>query len=325
MNSFPVNRYITIGIVCYREGKKLSKTLNSLKSQTLYHSIGEVLLVQNGICQETLKTAESFLEILPLSIIQNPVNNIGKARNLIIENSRYSLVAFTDGDCIVPENWIEQLLFNWDSCQNEITVGIGGPNRLPEQFLWQKTVNLSLIHPLGHGWSPQAWIPQKKISVKHIPTTNSLFLKDKVKKAGNFSPHITTVGEDVNLSLRLNKLGKIYLFPQPIVLNNYAENFFQVLKRLLKFGTCRYKQKDKLLWPAVGFFPILGFFLFIGIKEPVFLLPPVIYFICLIAVSLKIAWETKSILSLCLPILWFLQHCAYSLGAFLGILFRWRH
>ena len=282
-------------------------------------------MVQNGTCQETLKTAESFLEILPLSIIQNPVNNIGKARNLIIKNSRYSLVAFTDGDCIAPENWIEQLLLNWDSCQNKATVGIGGPNRLPEKFLWQKTVNLSLTHPLGHGWSPQAWIPQKKISVKHIPTTNSLFLKDKVKEAGNFSPNITTVGEDVNLGLRLNKLGKLYLFPQPIVLNQYAENFFQVLKRLLKFGTCRYRQKDKLLWPTVGFFPTSGLLLLIGIKEPVFLLPLAIYFIYLIAASLKIAWEAKSILSLWLPILWFLQHCVYSLGSLLGILFRRRH
>ena len=323
-----MNLSVSVGIVCYREGKKLSRVLESLRAQTRFSCIREVLLVHNGSCQSTLKAAKTFLNILPLSIIKNSVNSIGKARSLIVEKSCCPLVAFIDGDCIAPENWLERLLLNWNSCQGENIVGIGGPNRLPERFFWQKAVNLSLSHPLGHGWSPQAWIPPHKVSVKHIPTTNGLFLKNKIKTTGNFSHKIKRVGEDVDLGLRLSEQGFLYLFPQPVVLNEYAVSYVQALQRLFKFGTARHRHRNLLGLLVVIFFPVFILFLIFGIRELFFLLPVCLYFVYLFFSGFQIAFlkkQTSSLtFALLLPVFWFLQHCAYSLGAFLGILFRSR-
>ena len=141
-----MKRLVSISIVCYREGEKLSQVLNSLKAQSRFDCIGEVLLVQNGDCESTLKAAKAFLNVLPLSLSQNPLNSIGQARQLIVENSRYDLLAFIDGDCLAPVNWLERLLCHWDSLANQNRIGISGPNRLPEQCFWQRTFNLSLKH-----------------------------------------------------------------------------------------------------------------------------------------------------------------------------------
>ena len=317
-----MNPAISVGIVCYKEGEKLSQVLKSLRAQTKFSYIKEVLLVHNGSCQSTLNTAKTFLNILPLSIIRNPINSVGKARNLIVEKSQCPLIAFIDGDCIAPKNWLESLILNWNSCQKENVVGIGGPNRLSEQFFWQKAVNLSLQHPLGHGWSPQAWIPPYKVSVKHIPTTNGLFLRDKIKVTGNFSHKIQKVGEDVDLGLRLGEQGRLYVFPQPVVLNDYAVSYVQVLQRLFKFGTIRYRQRDWLWFPVVMFFPVFILLLILGLREFFVLLPICLYFIYLFFAGFKIAFKQKKtgVLSFAfiLPVFWFLQHCAYSLGAFYG-------
>ena len=317
---------LSIGIVCYREGEKLSQVLNSLKVQSRFDCIGEVLLVQNGDCESTLKTAQTFLNILPLSIRRNPLNSIGRARGLIVENSRFDLLAFIDADCMAPVDWLEKLLENWDSIKDKNKVALCGPNRLPEHGFWQKTFNLSLQHPLGHGWSPQAWIPNQKTPVRHIPTTNSLFLKEEIIKAGNFSPSKSKVGEDLALSLRLSKTGALYLFPDPVVLNDFAQSYLNLLKRLFQFGTVRHWQKDFLLFAALGFFPCLLGFSVLAFKWPLFTLPLGFYFIFLCLAALQRMRQSKAALScLMLPAFWFLQHSSYSLGAVLGLFKTLKH
>lgn len=313
-----MKQLISIGIVCYREGEQLSEALNSLKVQSRFDCIGEVLLVQNGNCEITLKTAKAFLSVLPLFIRQNPLNSIGKARRLIVEHSRYALLAFIDADCVAPANWLEKLLCHWDSLGSQNTVAIGGPNRLPEHKFWQKTFNLSLQHPLGHGWSPQAWIPRQKTPVRHMPTTNSLFLREEIIKAGNFSDAKRRVGEDLDLSLRLSRRGALYLFPDPVVLNDFAPNYLGLLKRLFRFGTVQYWQKDLLLVGATSFF--LGFLAASVLAEWFFPLLFGIYFVFLFVAALQQMRQSQAASScLMLPVFWFLQHLAYSLGVVWGL------
>ena len=265
----PEQQKVTVGLICYEEKERLSHTLKSLAEQIARHKIGEVLLVQNGTCKRTLAVARSFLKQLPLTILPHPVNHIGRARALIVRRAAFPLLAFTDGDCAVPPDWLKTLLLNWESCKAASPAGVGGPNRLPEKFFWQKTVNLSLCHPLGHGWSPQAHRPKTPRSVFHLPTTNALFSLAKIKTAGNFSEKCHPAGEDLELGRRLRKIGPLYLFPHPTVINDCADTYFQYLKRLFRFGRVRWKNKDKLFAPAFLFAPgfclffILGFYHFI--------------------------------------------------------------
>ena len=346
----PEQQKVTVGLICYEEKEQLSLPLKSLAEQTARHKIGEVLLVQNGTCKRTLAVARSFLKKLPLKILPHPVNHIGRARALIVRRTASPLLAFTDGDCAVPPDWLETLLLNWERCgafASAPPAGVGGPNRLPEKKFWHKLVNLSLCHPLGHGWSPQAHRPKTPRSVSHLPTANALFSVAKIKTAGNFSEKCHPAGEDLELGLRLSKIGSLWLFPHPVVFNHYADTYFEHLKRLFRFGRVRWKNRDKLLIPVFLFAPGFCLFFVLGFYHFVFWAPLAGYFVVLILAAFQVSFfagealppfrktpapppekppsSTKlhPALMFLLPApVWLLQHFAYSLGAVFGLFRR---
>ena len=313
---------ITVALVCHREKEALAYILEDLKKQTAFDSIGEVLIFQNGDCELTRKMAESFLDQLPLKFFSSPLNNLGLARATLVNQSQYDLMAWTDSDCRLPNNWLKELLSHWKNNRDNSVVAIGGPNVLPEKKWWQKMVNLSLSHPLGHGWSPQAWRVKKKTKVSHIPTTNGLFLKKAILEAGNFSEKYKRAGEDMDLGLRLNKKGKLLLFPQPVVINNYANSYFESLKRLFVFGQVKSEYKNFLSYLSFFFCPLIICFFILGIFQKFFLFFPLCHFVILFLASALIGFKNKKIVSLLLPFFWFLQQMSYSAGTVVGMFVR---
>ena len=333
----------TVGLICYQEKQGLARILLDLKKQSARERIGEVLLAQNGDCSETLKTAKSFLNQLPLKIFSHPVNNLGAARAFVVKKAKYPLIAWTDSDCQLPPFWLESLLSHWRFCGGgDHLAGLGGPNRLPEDFYWRRMMNLSLSHPLGHGWSPQAWIPPHKTEVSHIPTTNGLFSREKILQAGNFSERNQLRGEDFGLGRSLRKTGKLLLFPEPAVINHHSLSYWENLKRLFAFGQSRNQQKDLVFWLALLFFPLfLVFFaaglavflpsvffggsaenkispLLIGMKNSALSLIYLSYPALLFAASWQVCRRDKNLRGLALPVFWAAQHLAYSAGVFWG-------
>ncbi len=314
---------VTVGLVIYKEKEELQSVLSDLKNQNAYQSIGEVLIVQNSNCEQTFNVAQSFLNQLPLKIFTNQPNNIGQSRSLIVKKSQYPLIAFTDGDCRLPKNWLKNLLNHWQSHLLEHKVALAGPNRLPENDWWQKMVNLSLSLPIGHAWSPQSWIPPHPVPTYHIPTTNGLFLREHILKAGNFSKsNHNNVGEDLDLGLRLKKFGTLYLLPTPIVENNYATSYFETLKRLFQFGQARTKYKNLLSFLTLLFLPLLLTTCILSHFEPLFLIGPTLYLFILFLGSVYVYFKHKNPFSFLLSFFWFVQHFSYSLGALFHLLQR---
>ena len=313
---------ITVALVCYQEKTALRHILEDLKQQSAFKQIGEILLIQNGDCSITKKTAQNFLKQLPLVILSNPVNNLGLARARLVKKAKYDWIAWTDSDCRLPKNWLESLIFQWDNTNQKDLSAIGGPNRLPEKYLWQKACNLSLNFTIGHGRSPQAWIPKQAQKSYHIPTTNGLFLKQAILQVGNFSSKYSLVGEDLELGNRLKKQGHLLLYPSPIVINNYAETYFDSLKRLFLFGSIQSQLNSHLFYLSLSFIPLMLFSISLGFFWSPFFLIPLNYFVFLFFYSCFSAVKSKKKLAFLLPFFWFTQHSSYSLGVVSGWLCR---
>lgn len=342
---------VTIGLISYKEKEVLGQILSDLKNQNTFDKIEEVLLIQNSSCQKTNQIALDFSNKLPLKIMTNFSNNIGKARSLIVTHSTQDLIVFVDADCRVATNWLQLMLENWSLAYTKGGIALAAPNRLPENQWWKKIVNLSLSHPLGHGWSPQAWVPETMTATYHIPTTNALFLKEKLLEAGNFSSNYCQIGEDLELGLRLNKLGTLYLFPKPFVSNNSATSYWRYLKRLFFFAsinvikkttqcpnvkpTKRFKFLNSinaflfqnrngnfLLLTSSLLVPILLISLIGSLFNYRYLFILYTYGCLLILSSAYIFYKNKHRLSLSLSFFWFIQQIVYSLGVCLGVLLQ---
>ena len=310
---------ITTALVCYQEKESLKFVLEDLKQQTVFHQIGEVLLFQNGGCEKTRKTGQSFLNQLPLKILSSPDNNLGSARSTVVKQAQYDWIAWTDSDCRLPVDWLEKLISHWDKSNQRNLTALGGPNRLPEKYLWQKAVNLSFDFAIGHGWSPQTWIPKQPAQTQHIPTTNGLFLKQAILKAGNFSPARPFVGEDLDLGRQLKKQGKMLLFPSPIVTNNYADSYWGHFKRCFIFGKAQSQRKSLLFYLSMPFALFMLFSLALSFFWSFFLLAPIFYSLLLLSYSLFAFLKAKKKTAFLLPIFWLGQHSCYSLGSTAGL------
>ena len=311
---------ITVALVCYKEKERLRFILKDLKQQTAFNQIGEVLLFQNGTCERTRKTAQSFLTQLPLKILSNPNNNLGFARSEIVKQSKQAWIAWTDSDCRLPANWLEKLIFQWDKNNHTDLTAIGGPNRLPGKHFWQKATNLSFDFLIGHGRSPQAWIPKQAKKTSHIPTTNGLFLKQAILRAGNFSSNHPLVGEDLDLGSHLKKQGQMFLYPNPIVINNYANTYFESLKRLFVFGKAQAKKKSLLFYLSMPFVPFMLFCFTFSFFWNFFLLAPISYLLLLLFYSFFAFLKTQQKIAFVLPAFWLGQHISYSLGGTVAFL-----
>ncbi|MCZ0932167.1 MAG: hypothetical protein OXJ52_03330, partial [Oligoflexia bacterium] len=209
---------------------------------------------------------------------------------------------------------------HWDQINQKDLSAIGGPNRLPEKHLWQKAINLSLNFAIGHGWSPQAWIPKQIKKTSHVPTTNGLFSRQAILQAGNFSQNYPLAGEDLDLGFRLQKQGQMLLFPSPIVINNYADTYLDSLKRLFIFGSIQAQKKSLLFYLSMPFIPLMLICIILSFFWSFFLWAPGCYLLFLIFYSCFAVLKSQKKTAFLLPVFWLGQHLSYSLGETAGLL-----
>lgn len=232
---------VSIGVLAYNEEENIEGLLRSLFLQSWAASIAEIIVIDNGSSDATVSKVMAMQKESPFEIrvFKSPANHVGLSRAMIVELAQSPFVAFIDADCKAPREWLETLLTQFQKLKkvHGRLAGVCGPNRLPKDTDFHSMLNEVLSSPLGHGYSPQAWIPPEAVEADHLPTTNCLFVRSKVLEVGNFSTALSRVGEDLELGRRMRKgLYTLILCPEPIVENNCANNLKDWSQRMFRFG-----------------------------------------------------------------------------------------
>ena len=98
---------ISVVVPCWNGEQFLASCLNSLLDQTLPKRDYEVILVDNNSSDNTLSIARQYPDI---RIIQEKQRGAYAARNTGIKIARGEIIAFTDSDCVVDQNWLTSIL-----------------------------------------------------------------------------------------------------------------------------------------------------------------------------------------------------------------------
>jgi glycosyltransferase involved in cell wall biosynthesis len=190
---------ISVIIPTYNRKDSLQNALDALKSQGFPAENFEVIVVDDGSTDGTAQVLASYQhQFSHFTGLEQKNRGPAAARNAGLSRARGAFIAFTDDDCQVDPDWLENIhhLFTTTAA-----IGIQG----------RTTTDRAGITPLTH-----------QIDNEHgnqsVPTCNAAYRKDILQQLGGFDetfpyPH----NEDADLAWRAMELGEIIFAPNVLV------------------------------------------------------------------------------------------------------------
>lgn len=186
------NTKISVIVPTYNRVKSLQVAIGCLINQTLDSNLYEVIIVDDGSHDTTLYTLkELMLRHHQLKYIFQANKGPAAARNTGLKAARGRIVAFTDDDCEVAQDWLETILKSFN--EDKRLVGLQGSTYTTK----------SEVTPLTH--------QVENLEGNHaIPTCNAAYRKDAILKINGFDckfpyPH----NEDTDVAWRIAPLGRV--------------------------------------------------------------------------------------------------------------------
>jgi len=186
---------ITVTLSVCRSEKKIGACIKSILAQTINEF--EVLVVEDPPFDRTDKIVASFQD-KRISHFKNRVKlGLSGSRNKGLELAKGKYIFFTDDDCVVAPNWIEQgLIF----IQEKDCVGVEGKTYYVSEK-YAPTMSDNVVENKTGG---------------QYPTCNIVYKKSALNNIGGFDDRFTYM-EDRDLALRAKTLGRISFNPNMIV------------------------------------------------------------------------------------------------------------
>ncbi len=202
---------ISVVVPVRNSEKTIADLLEALKRQT--RKDFEVILVDDGSTDGTVKVAEESGKGLNLRIVRQKPRGPAAARNLGAEKARGEIIVFTDSDCVPDERWLEEMVKPFE---DESIVGVQGTYR---------TLNRdSLIARLeGYEIERRHRRMERKKFTDFVATFSAAYRKEVFKKFGGFDESYPAAsGEDPDLSYRIAKAGgKMVFNPRAFVYHRH--------------------------------------------------------------------------------------------------------
>ena len=197
-------------VVCTRNGAAtLNACLESL--QHLRYSDYEVIVVDDGSTDTTPQIAQSFPFVRYLR--QDP-GGLSAARNVGAEAATGEIIAYTDDDCVIDEDWLLHLSHAFDSSE---WVAAGGPNIPPPPRNATEAVVAAAPGAPMH-------VMLNDVEAEHLPGCNLAIRKSALREIGGFDPVFRAAGDDVDICWRLRETGGRLRFAPGAVVWHHRRN-----------------------------------------------------------------------------------------------------
>lgn len=208
------NINISVVVPAHNEEALLSLCLESLKSQD-FHGAFEVIVVDNHSTDKTSEIAKKY----PVKLIYESKKGIAFARQKGFQIARGKIIASTDADTIVPENWLTRIvrIFRENPQAVAVTGNIDFYGRTKRRL-----AIFNIISPLAR---LSTWILSGR---QHLWGANLAIRRDVFKKIGGFDSRLVA-GEDYDLGSHAKEFGKI-IYQRDLTVNTSARRFENKVK-----------------------------------------------------------------------------------------------
>ena len=239
---------VSVIVPVYNAQKTIEKCVESLC--TLQYDNLEIIIIDDGSTDKTRQFLAQHRE--RINLIEAEHIGPSKCRNLAAKKARGAFLAFTDSDCIVDKEWIDELLKGFD---NEDVVAVGGSQHSPaDETIFGKKVQLFFESTGFLGGYIKKNNVSKIIEVEHNPSCNVMYKKNIFLKIGGFDEGLWP-SEDVDLDYRLKRKGHCFKYNSLAKVYHYRP---QTLKSLCSM-MYRYGTMQGILTKRYGMFRPIQF------------------------------------------------------------------
>ena len=253
-DSDPGNRTQKIGPSCaivvasFRPGPSIHLCLRSLLAQ-VGTSAPEIIVVDSSGDGTAAQLRASFPTITVIELSRQ--TRQAAARNIGVAHSRAQFIAFTDQDCVAPQDWLLQLL-SWHGHGNYDAVGGAIGNGTPESAVGTASylIEFNEFLPTGKPWL-----------VEMIPHCNICFRREVFTTVGPFI-EAPSGAEDLLYNFFVRQQGGRLLFDPSIVVTHLNRTDFYAFLRHqweLGFGSAIARRMATLKGQPFVRYPLLAY------------------------------------------------------------------
>ncbi|HBE23330.1 MAG TPA: glycosyl transferase [Verrucomicrobiales bacterium] len=210
-------------IVCTRNGS--TRIVACIESLLRLRGKVELIIVNDGSTDDTaLLVHTMFPQVRLLNLTPS---GLSAARNAGAAVAAGEILAYTDDDCVVDENWVIHLSEKFHQGSYD---AVGGPNIPPATNALQKII---VIHAGGSA----AHVMLDDHCAEHIPGCNLAVTAQAFQKIGGFDPQFRTAGDDVDFCWRLLDAGlRIGFAPTAFVWHCRRQNIIAYIRQQRGYG-----------------------------------------------------------------------------------------
>lgn len=193
---------ISLVVTVLNEEASIVDLLTAIQNQSLPAS--EVIIVDGGSTDGTLKTLRSWQKKIPYLKVQKKKGNRSIGRNTGISQAKNELIAITDAGCTPHDDWLLQLAKTYHQKTTQLDI---------LQLVVAGYYDAEATTPFQEAVVPYALVMPDKVDPDgFLPATRSMMMTKTVwKQMGGFNEDLND-NEDYDFSRRLQRLGTPIVF-----------------------------------------------------------------------------------------------------------------
>ncbi|MCE7746141.1 MAG: glycosyltransferase family 2 protein [Candidatus Heimdallarchaeota archaeon] len=216
---------VSMIVPAYNEAKVIEKTINSLLE--LSYSTKEIIIVDDGSTDNTLKLVKKIARKAPINVISKPNGGKWSALNKGVEEAKGEIIVCIDADTILAKNAIEQLIPYFTD--KEIAAVAGNIKVGNRRKIITKLQALEYVMDINLLRRSESTL--SKITV--VPGPLGAFRKSVLEEVGMYSAD--TFAEDADLTMTILRAG------YKIKYEKKALGYTEAPTTLLDLGKQRYR------------------------------------------------------------------------------------